>query len=657
MVNSGRLLERYCRHGIIGLVLLILLLGGSVQATALDVSTATERIEQTSQSMERLRALTLSLLRQIKAIQSQYGEASPPAASAPVSVYDQLAAIELLKDSFDRNHLQLSRSIAELQRDLGQSEGDWVDNAKEQVSALEGDLEKYRRVVNKAHEQTIDRYGKPAARTPDAPETPLNALQLRGEIRGTLGQATHKRPNASPAIDASQTEFGFDVTARANPSQKVGLTANLNRQSTVERREITLSGFGASVDYKPNSAFTGTAGFRRTGYGESDADTLDYADFQLFANAKYKTDIWRLNGRIQRTSRGYDELEIADFTTTGLTCDGTMLRGLGNMKFRLHYQKKDYSEVDGLDVTDFHPQFTWETAPNGIELGASYQSLSYPEADDSPLATKRLKAHLYRQNRGGGTRSYWGPEVARYSYPNRENSDFYDFKLVRHSQSAIDGYRTNSLRIVYRMYPDSGNYDFAQMRWQKNSRPSGSGGYGQFTLAARYYTEGSDSEGASRFSNLRPAHTVDLYWSFGWSRALTGMFKEFSFGPVLGARMYIDNERDDAYGDFNDVDYILQNPQNTARFGGKVTLAGSTPAGMRIRGELSYVHSILYNAEPSRSTGMLNFFAQVSYPINPRLMTDFVADYHRTRADIDSSTDLDKTGVKLQVRYLFNVQQ
>lgn len=657
MVSPDQSARRRRRYWAIGLMLLLFITGGYCQAGALDEGTANERMEQIDKSAERLRSLTLSLLHQIKALESTYGEASPPVSSSPVSVYDQLATIELLKESFNRNHHELSRSLSELERDLGRSEGDWVDGTQKYIAELRADLGKYQRVVDKAHGDAIDRYGKPAARTPDAPEKPLNALQLRGEVTGTLGQAKHKRPNASPELDASQTEFGFDLTARANPSRKVGITANLNRHSTVERREITLSGFGASVDYKPNTRFTGTAGFKRSGYGESDADTLDFADFQLFANARYQTDIWRLNGRIHRTSRSYDELEIADFAHKGISLDATQMRGLGKLMLRLDWQKKDYSEIDAADVSDFHPRFTWETSPNGIELGGSYQSITYPEADESPRETKRLKAHLYRQKRAAGARSYWGPEVAKYSFPNVDNADFYDFKFVHNSQSALDGYRMRSFDVVYRMYPDSGNFDFVQMRWQRQSRPSGSGGYNQFTLAARYYTEASDSDDPLRFSNVHPPHTVDMYWSFGWSKAGTGTFRGLSLGPILAGRMYIDTERDDAFGDVNDIDYILQNPQNTVRFGGKLTVSGATPAGMRLRGELSYVHSILVFADPVRSTGILNFFAQASYPLSPRLMTDFVADYHRTRADIDSYADLDKTGVKLQVRYLFNVQQ
>ena len=637
--------------------MVFLAMGVCVHAGPIDEQKASDRLEQIDQSMERLRSLTLSLLRQIKGLENQYGGAPPPASSLPVSVYDQLGAIELLRESFDRHHLQLSRSAAELKRDLEQSEGEWIDPARRRASRILEDLDKYRRVVEKGHSEAVARYGRPVATAPGTEQKPLNALQLRGELTGTLGQAKHKRPNANPVIDASQTEFGFDVTARANPSPKVGITANLNRQSTVERREITLTGFGSSVDFKPNTAFTGTFGFRRSGYSESDADTLDFADFQLFANARYQTDIWRLNGRIHRTSRSYDEFDIADFKTTGMTVDGTMLRGLGNLKFRLNYQKKDYDKIDALDVTDFHPQFTWETSPNGIELGGSYQSLSYPEVEKSPQEIRRMKVHLYRQNRGAGVRTYWGPEIARYSYPNMDNSDFYDLKFVSHSQSALRGYRMKTFSIVYRLYPDSGNYDFVQLRWQRHTRPNGSGRYSQFTIAGRYYTEASDKDDPLRFANVHPPHTVDFYWSFGWSRAGSGTLREFSLGPILAARMFIDPERDDAFGEINDIDYVLRNPQNTLRFGGKLALAGASPAGMRLRGEISYVHTVLYNADPGRSTGVLNFFLQATYPVSNRVMTDFVADYHRTRADIDSFSDLDKTGVRLQVRYLFNVQQ
>jgi hypothetical protein len=130
--------------------MVFLAMGVCVHAGPIDEQKASDRLEQIDQSMERLRSLTLSLLRQMKGLENQYGGAPPPASSSPVSVYDQLGAIELLRESFDRNHLQLSRSAAELKRDLDQSEGEWTDPARRGVSRILEDLDKYRRVVEKA---------------------------------------------------------------------------------------------------------------------------------------------------------------------------------------------------------------------------------------------------------------------------------------------------------------------------------------------------------------------------------------------------------------------------------------------------------------------------------------------------------------------------
>lgn len=71
--------------------------------------------------------------------------------------------------------------------------------------------------------------------------------------------------------------------------------------------------------------------------------------------------------------------------------------------------------------------------------------------------------------------------------------------------------------------------------------------------------------------------------------------------------------------------------------------------------ELSFIQSALYNADPIRSVGILELKIRFTYPVNREWSVDGYGNLHSTRADIESSADLDKSQVGVQVRYLFDV--
>lgn len=206
------------------------------------------------------------------------------------------------------------------------------------------------------------------------------------------------------------------------------------------------------------------------------------------------------------------------------------------------------------------------------------------------------------------------------------------------------------------MYQDTLRFDFAQAQYRRNSRPIGAGFYSRFNLAARYYIEASDKDDSLRFSNVHPPHTVDVYYRFGWSRSSKGTLRTLSIGPVLATKAFLDTERADAFDeDIVDVDFLLRNPQNSARIGFDVAAGLAIDPGITAHAELSFIQTALYNADPIRSVGILELKIRFTYPVNREWFVDGYGNLHSTRADIESSADLDKSQVGVQVRYLFDV--
>jgi hypothetical protein len=209
-----------------------------------------------------------------------------------------------------------------------------------------------------------------------------------------------------------------------------------------------------------------------------------------------------------------------------------------------------------------------------------------------------------------------------------------------------------SIRMVYRMFKDTLQYDFAQLSFRKGKRPTGSGFGWQLNLAGRYYTESSDENNPLRFASVHAPHTLDYYHTMGWIRAGSGKLREVEFGPIWGAKFYFDSERENAFE--NDVDYMWGNPQNTIVGGVHLkTLILASPL-FRISAGGSYQVNFLYNADPTRNYSITDMNLLATYAVSPQFQVEARGNIHFTRADVKSDTDLNKTDFALLLRYSFD---
>ncbi len=614
-----------------------------------------EQLDVAENDFNRAKGLTLAILRRVKQIDQQYRTSSgEPLEELASAARHDLATVKLLLVSF---------------RDISESLGSRLDelatvlpDEKSRLEEMRRNLRKYQRTVDKVYNRAVADFGEP---TPQEAHTvglqPGSKLAISGEVSALLGKASYKRPNTNPVIDQSSADFGLGANAKWIPNNKLNFNGKFSRRSTVQQQEIGLTDFGLGGAWNMSRRAVLSFGLDKSWYSENDSDVNDFSDFGLFGRLDLQGPRFRFNTTLRQESRSYDEETIiaADYTTTSLISNATLPFGRGNLKLGLRYLKKGHDDTEWLDYKELTPSAVWELIPGGTELAVSYQKLSHPEIDDDPRDVGRLKAGLIFKKRYGATgRTEWGPAIARYSYPNADDNNYTDLKLTYRKQSADDGLRMASLDVVYRLYSGDSQYDFAQFRWQKTSNPDGSGRYGNLNLSVRVYTEASDEDDPLRYANLCPPHTVDFLWRFGWSRSGLAVLRNFSIGPIIGARAYIDTERHEVFDeDLLDVDFLWRNPQNNIRAGVDCKANLITYTGITIDGEIKYERSFLYNADPTRSTGVLTFQTRAGYRINSQLIIDGEANLHRTRASIDSYSDLNKTGVRFQLRYLFDVQR
>jgi hypothetical protein len=328
--------------------------------------------------------------------------------------------------------------------------------------------------------------------------------------------------------------------------------------------------------------------------------------------------------------------------------------GSGKAKIGIDYLKKS-NDVKLLDHREVAPYFSWLISRSGSSLNLKYQQFTHPEEDDSPRDNNRIKAsYLNKKVSPTGSVSF-GPEVALYRYPNDEDKNFADFALIYQKQDRGRKVAMRTWRAVYRAYDDTTKFDFAQVTFRRSSRPMRSGIATEMNLAARYYTEESDKDDPLRFASVHPPHTLDYYHSIGWAVATSGQIRNLTLGPIWGATFYVDTERDDAFD--NDVDYVAQNPANSA-LGGVQARAQIMPTPLlRIRGDLLYKLRFFYNAEPTRRQSRAEIKLAGLYAVNPQVEVEGWANLRLTTADTDAASDLEETDIAFRVRYLFDVIQ
>ncbi len=620
-----------------------------------------EQVQNATVAVNRTKALALTILKQVKHIDTECRDQNgAPIKEKVPTAHNIIAKMERMHEAFEANATTASGLLAQTEQMLAALPPDDASRSvyQPQLIKMKADLAKYRRAVNRYYERTIRDFGKPAPSLPaPAGLAAGEKFSLHGEVGGSLGHSAYKRPNANPINEASSSDISLNVKGQYTPSNLTNVLFSLNHNSTVRRREIGLTNVKGTVIQHFSPHLTGRAGLDLSKYSDKANNVVNYSELGVFARLDYGGSTSHFFGELKRTSRGYGNLKTANYAVLKFNGGATLAAGKGNMKLGLTYLKKT-NETKALDHVELNPRFIWQFAPSGSEVGISYHQFTHPEQNKSPADNNRIKAHLHLVKQHGASTVKWGPEVYAYQFPNNDTNNYYDFKLIRQSSSFGEAVVSARWEIVYRMYDDSLKFDFAQVQYRKNKYPAGTGKYSKFNLAARYYTTSSDKDDPMRFSHVHPPHTLDVYLAFGWMKTGAAWLKRLSIGPVLGTKFYFDTERADAFDEnLVEVDYLYRNPQNSARVGFELGFTAVSDQGIRWKGDISYVHSFMYNAKPLASTHIMKIASTVTYPINPQWMVDGYARFHQTRANVKSAADLDKSGVGVEVTYFFDVVQ
>ncbi len=650
----------------------------AVQALAASIDEVQTSYNKLALQSNQVRGLALSILKDIKQIDTECRDSEgDPVLTRMDLARDKLGRVELMRVSFNAacgdaeiSRVQVSVGLKSLADDEP-----LVVELKPALAKISADMVKYRRYVDHYYQKTIDDFGQPTATlAPLAGVGVDKNLVLTGEATAELANSKYERVNTNPAIKVSGMDLSFGLKGKYTPTTKTSVLAHIDHESTVEQREIGLTNLGASVIQQFSPDFSATAGFDLNKYSDKENDIANFNDFGMFARAAYQNQGKRFDVNVRQVKRSYGNVDdntptiIPDnpprldrykpeYTTTSLTTRATMPIGQGQIKAQLRYFKKTVGNKF-FDFTEMNPSLIWILSPSGSELGASYQKFTHPNQDSATTDNNRIKLHYYAVSRNSEGSTRWGPEVMMYRYPLAEERDYSDFKLMRQTDSRGKRYSPARWEIAYRLYSDTTQFDFAQLQYRKKSRPLGSGKYSSFNLAMRYYTEASNEDDSLRFGNVHPAHTLDTYWDFGWSMRGASWMQRLTIGPILATRMFFDTERADAFdADFVDIDFVLLNPRNSARAGFKVGMSGASPTGVSWQADVSYVWSMLYNADPKRTTNILELNTQVNYPVNEQWFVEGYSKVHRTRAEVASPADLNKLDIGIRARYLFDLAQ
>ncbi len=643
------------------LLLLLAAILPTISAFAVSPGNLSADTEQLQSQTNRARGMALSILKQIKQLDSDCrGPGNTPIPGKTMEARTRLGRLERLVTMFRQNVEEAERLAGGIETRLsGLTDGDALRGQLSPTVKKAGeDLRKYARLVDKYYSRSISAYGQPIADAPTVSGlTGDERLSLTGEFAAALGTSKYKQPHANPVFEADAADFAIGVKGQFLPAKRTNIQFHLNNETKVERRKIGLTGVGASVMQILNDNMTLAGGLDLMKYSDKDNDVFNFSDRGLFARFNLGQANRKFDAELRSVKRGYSNVDGADYTTKTFLGNAVLPAGVGRFKLRLRYLSRTY-EIDFFDHTELNPSAIWQFSESGSEVGLSYQQFARPNLDDSPFDNNRIKAHLQLKSQRGSKTTRWGPEVMMYSYPNDEDRDFIDFKLIRKTTGRDKKYSSTDWQAVYRKHKDSTQFDFAQITYRRSSRPIGSGVYSRLNLAGRVYTESSDEDDPLRFANVAPPHTVDFYWAFGWIKSGKGWFQRLSIGPIIGTKFYMDTERADAFDeDVVDVDYVARNPQNTGRIGLEFALAGSSLSGITWRVDLKDEFSIYYNADPQRSNNMLELNGQVTYPVNDQWVVDGYTRFYSNNASTESASDLNKYNIGVQVRYLFDIRR
>ena len=627
-------------------------------------TSADDLAAEISQLGLRARGLTLAALRQLKEIDTEFRMASgEPRPDLSVAANQRMWETKKLIDAFDK----VSAQIRDLKSEFDKVANQATDDQRRSVEAVVKETNKYDRHLDRFYGDAVRDFGEPRPVEIATIGTPQNKnVVLRGEAKFGLGSSKYKRP-AVVGVDFSGSELELGVNGNWRPAPPVNVAFNFNHQNTTERREIGVTDFGATSSFAVSPAATIRAGFAYQGYDDKENDLAKFGDTRLNAGFNYRGEKWQIDAGVEKRDRSFDENEAADFGSTRLNATTTLLMDMGHLRFTIDHLSKN-NDVDSLrDARDLNARVQLRFAGGKTELNVGYRSVSYPNIDEEfqgvatifgvlPEDNNKISAQLQFLSTSGTKTRRQGPKVILYQYPNGDDKDIYDIGYDIESRARGERMSTFRFNALTRLYKDTLQHDYAQLKLSRASQPIGVGGFSQWSLTARYYLTSPDEDDPFRLAKLPPPHTLDLYYTAGWGGSSGGSLRQWSIGPILGGTFFIDPEREDAYED-DDNNLIFPHPANVATVGVAsrwiFVFSDWVNWDLDARYELDYT----YASDPTSTNGKFKLRSKLGYTLDERIAFDGVIDYRMARADFDSPSDYDDYTIKVTARYLFEVER
>ncbi len=630
------------------------------------VSSAANNLQKSfddlSQSVGRSRGLALAILQQLKDHDAIYRDrAGRPIETQIAQGRAALSPTAGLVASFEGNSTEVEKGLIGFKKEVASKKAspELVSKLQPKAVALEADYNKYKGYVERFYERAVSDFGKPGESMQQLAALPQGQkLAVNGEANLLLGASSYKRPNTNPLFKSSSTDLGFGADARYVPEDKTNIALSVSHKKTVEIRKISLTDVALTGTHNFTSNLAVGTGVDFSGFSDAEIKELGYSDKGAFVSGLWNGAGMNANSKLRWSGRHYGKIDGADYGVMTWNNDVKLPAGPGNVGFKLNYLKQSF-DVSEADHTDFNPAVVWQFSSGGSSVEGDYRKISYPNVEGCPFESRRIKGGLMMKSSSGSKSKSWGPQVVMYDYPNADLNNFTDFKLVSRSMGRDEKYFVQAtFDVTYRSYSDTSQFDFVQFEWRMDRNPFSTGRYSKWNVAARGYTGSVDKNNYLNVYNIHPPHSVDFYWSFGWTKGNMAWLKALTVGPIVGGRLLVDTERDKFFkNDLSGVDYVFRNPENNVRGGMEASARMGFGTGIVWSATFSYIHAFLYNAKPVRTSSIARFEAKASYPLQSNFVIDGYTNLHSTKADLSSASDLQKTDFGIKLRYLFDTNQ
>jgi hypothetical protein len=693
--------RRVLRSDLFPLALCLLALA-PVPAASADVEAEIARFEA---MVEKARSLCHGILVGIKEVESAYP--APDLAEADrVQAGRSLSGVAVLVGRFhgvEGEARDLRTRVDDL---IGASQGaaDRVDRRNGASKRLEtcSDL------VSKFYGRAVGRFGAPPPGVEIPGDDPIFAspaqaggrFQVSGEVRAGLGSSSYERPHApGGGFDQSASLLEGSIDARARLRNGTLLNTRVNRETRVDRREITRTEIAAGAEHTLSPGLRLHADVGHEGYDDGLNDAADFGETRLNLGGDYATGGSVLSAEIDRRSRSFDA-GSSDYSVTKLEGKGRFPAGGGTLLALLARVSRD-AKGKGADLNILNPVLTY-TSPSGREAHVSLERFDDPDADSRD--NSRIHAHYYFGRAEGSNRSRVGPEIELHTYPNLPDSaalmpvdpGFLDVGIGG-SGTALSGggpggkRGSHRFRVYFRKFAQEEAFNHVAFSWRKQTSPGVSGASLGWGVTGTAYVESSDFEGlgdagpspstteifqalgdlVQAFQTTRAPHVIDAHLRYGWRWRRDGALRTIEVGPALGHRMFIDDERDELQGKaedlaallpdsltggrpLGDTDFLARNTINRARWGVRLAAELVPAAGALVRAAIQYDADLLYNADPVATTKSLDLRVAADVPLRPDLVLEGTVSHHASGVGDRSPNDFNRTEAALRIRYLFD---